>query len=232
MPKRKQKDEDPETSLARCIVLLDDIRAYRRKDAEQIEDQFSRLKRTRFAEFYDMWIKARPAVEKINDMPMKVKGVKESISRLSWLKVGNRVALIVLILFIALQIVPVWRRALGHNFLGGNGILYSAVFVMAIIVSLNVATIIDYLIRKKIIAYEETTMDQYASARDKMKECVGKMMKSLAREVARTKADPNYYGLVLYFDDYANIEVVDKWRPKAMGFFRKSYNHYQVIPKP
>jgi len=58
------------------------------------------------------------------------------------------------------------------------------------------------------------------------------MMKSLAREVARGKKNPDYYGLVLYYDDYDNIEVTGKWRPKSLIFFKKSYNHFQVIPKP
>lgn len=229
---RRQKEEDPETTLARCIVLLDDIRAYRRKDPEQIEAQFDPLKKSRFKDAYDMWVKARPAAEKIADMPLKIPGAKETIRRLAWLKVLNRVFLIALIFFVALQIVPVWRRTLGHEFLSGNGLILAGVFVVLVVVTMNIATVMDYRLRKKIVAYEEATMDQYAPARDKMKECINKMMKSLAREIGRAKKDPDYYGLVLYFDDYDNIEVTDKWRPKSMFFFKKTYNHFQVVPKP
>jgi hypothetical protein len=229
---RKQREEDPETTLARCIVLLDDIRAYRRKDPEQIETQFSPLKKSRFKDIYDMWIKARPAAEKIVDMPLKIPGAKETIRRLAWLKVANRMFLVALIFFVALQIVPVWRRTLGHEFLSGYGLLLAGVFVVLVVVSMNIAMVMDYRLRKKIIAYEESTMDQYAQARDKMKECINKMMRSLAREIGRNKEDPDYYGLVLYFDDYDSIEVTDKWRPKSMFFFKKSYNHFQVVPKP
>jgi hypothetical protein len=57
-------------------------------------------------------------------------------------------------------------------------------------------------------------------------------MKSLAREIGRTKRNPDYFGLVLYFDDYDNITVIDKWKPKSMFVFKKSYNHFQVVPKP
>jgi hypothetical protein len=229
---RKQKEEDPETTLARCIVLLDDVRAYRRKDTEQIEQQFAPLKKSRFKEHYDLWVKVRPFAEKIVDMPAKIPGVPSLIRAIGWMKVANRVFLIVLILFIAFQIVPVWRRNLGQEFLSGLGLILLLSFVILMVVTLNVVTILDYRVRKKIIAYEEATMDEYAAAREKMKESVSKMMRSLAREVGRSKTDPNYYGLVLYFDDYDNIEVVDKWRPKSMGLFKKSYNHYQVIPKP
>lgn len=229
---RRQKEEDSETTLARCIVLLDDIRAYRRKDPEQIEAQFDPLKKSRFKDTYDMWVKARPAAEKIADMPLKIPGAKETIRRLAWLKVLNRVFLIALIFFVALQIVPVWRRTLGHEFLSGNGLILAGVFVVLVVVTMNIATVMDYRLRKKIVAYEEATMDQYAPARDKMKECINKMMKSLAREIGRAKKDPDYYGLVLYFDDYDNIEVTDKWRPKSMFFFKKTYNHFQVVPKP
>ena len=232
MALRKKKEEDSETTLARCIVLLDDIRAYRRKDPEQIESQFEPLKKSRFKDIYEMWVKARPAAEKIVDMPLKIPGAKETIRRLAWLKVANRVFLIGLIFFIALQIVPIWRRTLGSDFLSGNGLILAGAFVILVVVSMNIATVMDYRLRKKIVAYEESTMDQYAPARDKMKECVNKMMRSLAREIGRGKKDPDYYGLVLYFDDYDNIEVTDKWRPKSMFFFKKSYNHYQVVPKP
>jgi Fic family protein len=232
MPLRRKKEEDPETTLARCIVLLDDIRAYRRKDPELIEAQFEPLKKSRFRDIYDMWVKARPAAEKIVDMPLRIPGAKETIRRLAWLKVANRVFLIALIFFIAIQIVPIWRRTLGSEFLSGNGLILAGVFIVLVVASMNLATVWDYRLRKKIVAYEEATMDEYAPARDKMKECVSKMMRSLAREIGRTKKSPDYYGLVLYFDDYDNIEVKDKWRPKTMFFFKKSYNHFQVVPKP
>ncbi|MCU0852939.1 MAG: hypothetical protein MUC90_06805 [Thermoplasmata archaeon] len=232
MPLRRKKEEDPETTLARCIVLLDDIRAYRRKDPEHIEAQFEPLKKSRFRDIYDMWVKARPAAEKIVDMPLRIPGAKETIRRLAWLKVANRVFLIALIFFIAIQIVPIWRRTLGSEFLSGNGLILAGAFIALVVISMNLATVWDYRLRKKIVAYEEATMDEYAPAREKMKECVSKMMRSLAREIGRTKKNPDYYGLVLYFDDYDNIEVKDKWRPKTMFFFKKSYNHFQVVPKP
>jgi hypothetical protein len=228
---RKPREEDSETTLARCIVLLDDIRAYRRKNVEQIEEQFAPLKKSRYRDAYDMWVKVRPSAEKIVDMPASIPGVPRIIRAIGWLKVANRVFMIILILLIAFQIVPVWRRSLGHEFLAGLGLILLLSFILLVVATLNVSSILDYRVRKKIIAYEEATMDNYAPDRERMKEGVNKMMRYLAREVSRTKTDPNYYGLVLYYDDYDNIEVVDKWRPKSMGIFRKSYNHYQVIPK-
>jgi len=231
MFRRKPKEEDPEATLARCIVLLDDIRAYRRKDTELIEGYFSQLKKSRFKEHYDMWIKARPSAERIVDMPMNISGVKKMIGTLAWLKVANRFSLVFLIFFIAIQLVPMWKDVLGPHPFGGNGFLYATIFVVLVVVSMNIATLLDYRIRKKIIAYENQTMDEYASARNKMKECVSKMMKSLAKEAKRSSKGLEYYGLVLYFDDYDNIEVVDKWRPKIMGIFKRSYSHYQVVPK-
>lgn len=229
---RKRVEEDSATTLARCIVLLDDIRAYRRKDIDQIEEQFAPLKKSRFKETYDMWIKARPSAEKIVGMPQKIPGVDRLIRTINWMRVANKILLIFLVLFVSFQIVPIWRRTLGHDFLSGPGLVFTIAFVLLVVITLNLVTFLDYRIRKKIIAYEETTMDEYATAREKMKESVSKMMRSLAREVGRTKMNPDYYGLVLYFDDYDNIEVVDKWRPRSMGVFKKSYNHFQVVPKP
>ncbi len=198
---------------------------------EQIEDQFAPLKKSRYKDVYDMWVKARPSAEKIIDMPARIPRVPSLIRAIGWLKVANRVFMIILILLIAFQIVPVWRRTLGHEFLSGPGLIMLLSFILLVVISLNISSVLDYRVRKRIIAYEDSTMDEYASARDKMKEGVNKMMRSLAREVSRTKTDPNYYGLVLYFDDYDNIEVVDKWRPRSLGIFKKTYNHYQVVPK-
>jgi hypothetical protein len=227
----KQVKDDPETSLARCIVLLDDIRAYRRKDVEQIEIQFTALRKSRFSEFYDMWVKTRPYAEKIVDMPAMIPGVKKLIRAISWLKLLNKVFMILVVLFISLQIVPIWRSSLGADFLSGTGLYLLIGTVLVVVATLNVVSLLDYRTRKKIIAYEDETMDKYAPAREKMKEGVSRMMKSLARESKRSGKDTNYYALVLYFDDYENIEVVDKWRPRSMGLFKKSYNHYHVVPK-
>ncbi len=231
MPLRKTKVEDPVSILARCIDLTDGLRAYRRKDTEQIDAVFSGLKGTRFRDHYDQWIKARPAAEKIVDMPAEVPGVKKLIQNLGWLKVANRVFLMFLVVFIAVQIVPAWREALGPNALGGDGFLYATILVMLAVISMNIATYMDFRIRKKIIAYEAQTMDEFLHTREQMKEFVNKMLKSLAKEAKRAGGDRNAFSIILYFDDYDNIEVVKQWRPKSMGFFRKSYSHYQIIPK-
>lgn len=227
----RQVKDDPETSLARCIVLLDDIRAYRRKDIEQIETQFVALKKSRFSEFYDMWVKTRPYAEKIVDMPAMVPGVKRLIQAISWLKLLNKVFLILVVLFISFQIVPIWRSSLGADFVHGLGLYVLIGSVLVVIAALNIVSLLDYRTRRKIIAYEEATLDKYAPAREKMKEGVSRMLKALARESKRGGRDPNYFALVLYFDDYENMEVVDKWRPRSMGIFKKSYNHYHIIPK-
>jgi hypothetical protein len=231
MPKKKQKEIDPVSQLAQCITLLDDTRAYRRKDVERIDEAFAALKKTRFKEHYDMWVKARPAAEKIADMPLKIPGVPRMIRALAWIKVANRVGLIVLIGFLAIQIVPVWRRVLGQHPFGGHAFLYSMIAVMIVVIAMNCATVVDYRIRKKIIRYEAETKALYAPQREKMKECVGKMMKSLAKEANRSGKNPEYYKLVLYFDDYENTKVVNQWRPKVMFVFKKSYSHFEVVPK-
>jgi hypothetical protein len=228
---RKKKDEDPVMTLARCIGLLDDIRAYRRKDVEKIDGVFTELKKSRFREHYEMWIKLRPSAEDIVDMPMNVKGVPELIRTLAWVKVGSRVALIVLVFFIAMMLVPAWKQVLGNDPFEGNGFLYATASVVAMVILMNASQIIDYRIRKKIIAYEEETTEKFKPAREKMKGGVDKMMYSLAREASRKGVDRRNFGLVLYFDDYNNMEVVDQWKPKSIGLFKKSYNHYQVLPK-
>src|SRR4030067_3438444 len=141
---RKKKEEDPVTPLARCIVVLDDIRAYRRKDVDQIDGLFSELKKSRFKEHYEMWVKARPQAEKIVDMPLKVEGVRGMIRALSWVKVATRVALIVLVFFIAMLVVPAWEKVLGPHPFCGNGFLYGPVGGGIIGVVVNAGQGIDF----------------------------------------------------------------------------------------
>lgn len=231
MFKKKVQEEDPVTTLARCIAICDDLRAYRRKDVDQVDQMFSALKKSKFKEHYDMWVKARPAAESIVDMPYKAPKVRGMITTLSWLKVANRVALIILVVFLSVQIVPVWKKVLGPHPLGGNGFIYSAVAIALVVVSMNAGTFLDYKIRRRIIAYEDQTKDKYAPARERMKDCVNRMMRSLAKEAQRSGKGAEYYSLVVYFDDYENIQVVKQWKPKSMGLFKKSYNHYQIVPK-
>lgn len=227
----RQVKDDPETSLARCIVLLDDLRAYRRKDVEQVEAQFATLKKTRLSEYHDLWVDVRPHAERIVDMPAQVPGVKRLIRTIGWLRLFNKIFMILLVLFISFQIVPIWRSSLGSDFVNGIGLYLLIGSVLVVVATLNIVSLLDYRTRKRIIAYEEETMEKYAADRDKMKDGVNRMMKALARESKRSGKDPNYFGLVLYFDDYHNIEVVDKWRPRSLGIFKKSYNHYHIIPK-
>lgn len=229
---RRTTDADPLTTLARCIGLLDDIRAYRRKDVEQIEAVFSSLKKTRFREHYDQWVKVRPYVEKIVDMPTKVPGVKKMITNLGWLKVANRLMLIVLVVLASTLIVPAWRRALGENPFGGHSMLVLGIAVALVMTSLNLATVLDYRIRKKIIAYEASTMDEYAPAREKIKAAIDKMLRTLGRELEKQGTWRDGLTLVLYFDDYEHAKVIRKWRPKAVGIWKKPYHHYEVFPKP
>ncbi len=229
---RKKKEEDPISTLARGIVLLDDLRAYRRKDVERVDEVFSELKKTRFRDHYDAWVKARPHAEKIVDMPLRVPGVERMIQKLAWLKVINKIFLIVLVVFVAILIVPVWRNMLGPEPLGGHAFTYAIIVATFVVAVMNISTLIDYKIRRKIVAFESQTMGEYASSRDKMKETVNKMLRSLGKEAHRTGVNPADLAIVLYFDDYEGIQVVKQWRPKSLGIFRKSYSHYQVIPKP
>jgi hypothetical protein len=37
--------------------------------------------------------------------------------------------------------------------------------------------------------------------------------------------------MILYFDDYDNIKVVNKWRPKSMFVFKKSFDLHEIVPK-
>lgn len=196
-----------------------------------MDETFEALKKTRFREYNDMWTKVRPAAEKIVNMPLKVPGVRVMIGAVNWARVAGRLALIVMIVLIALQIVPIWQNFLGPEPLGGNALLYTLIIVLAAAVLLTMSSVLDYFIRKRIIAYEDSTVNEYAPYRGKMKECVNKMMAAFAREAGRGKETPESLRMVLNFGDYDHIEVVSKWQPKAMWFIKKTYEHYLVYPR-
>jgi len=228
---KKRVSEDPVVNLARGIAFCDDLRAYRRTDLAQMDETFGALKTTRFRDYSDMWAKIRPAADRIVTMPLRVKGVKAMIGAVSWVRLAGRLALIVMIVLIAMQIVPIWQNVLGAEPFGGNLLLYTLVSVLAAVVLLTLGSAFDYSIRKRIIAYEDSTMDEYAPCRNKMKECVNKMMRSLARETERGTETPESLSMILNFGDYDNIEVISTWRPKSMLFVKKTYIRYRVNPK-
>jgi len=232
MPGKKGVSEDPVTNLARGIASCDAIRAYRRRDLASIDETFDALKKTRFREYNDLWLKARPSAERIVNMPLKIEGVKRMIGALSWAKVSGRVSLIVLAVLVAVQFVPSFGGGTGGGLLGENAILYTLICVVVTVALFNLGSVLDYVIRKRIIAYEDATADEYAPYRDKMKDCVNRMMKALAREVERGSESQEDLSMVLYFDDYDNTRVVDHWKPKAMWLIKKTYDHYKLVPEP
>ncbi len=229
---KRRVSEDPVVNLARCIAFCDDLRAYRRGDLAEMDETFEALQKTRFREHHDMWVKVRPLADKIVNMPLRVGGVKWMIGSVGWARLIGRFALIAMIVLVALQIVPIWQNVVESDTLKGQLLLFTLLFALAAAVLLTMGSVLDYTIRKRIIAYEDSTMKEYAPARDKMKDCVNKMMRTLARETERGTETPESLSMVLNFGDYDNVEVVAKWQPKSMWLIKKAYNRYQVNPRP
>ncbi len=196
-----------------------------------MDETFGALKKTRFREYGDMWARVRPAAEKIVNMPLRIPGVKVMIGAVNWARVTGRLALIVMIVLVALQIVPIWQNVLGPEPFGGNALLYTLIMVLAAAVLLTLSSVLDYFIRRRIIGYEDSTMNEYAPYREKMKECVNKMMAAFSREAGRGKETPESLRMVLNFGDYDHIEVINKWQPKSMWLVKKTYEHYLVYPR-
>ncbi len=228
---KKRVSEDPVVNLARCITICDGLRAYRRNDIAEADGTFDALKKTRFAEHSDMWTRVRPSAERIVNMPMRVKGAPRMIGAVNWTKVVGRLALIVLIILIAVQIVPIWQNALGTEPLGGAILLPTLGVLLSAVVMLTVSSVLDYSVRKRIIAYEDATDKEYASDRKRMKECVNTMMRSLARETERGKETPESLAMVLNFGDYDNVEVVGERKAKVMLVGKATRTLFLLNPK-
>jgi|GEM_PF-771761 len=230
--RKRRVSENPVVNLARCIAFCDNLRAYQRSDLAEVDETFEALRKTRFRDHSEMWEKARPAADKIATMPLKIPGVKAMIGVVSWTKLLGRAALIVMVILIALQIVPIWQNVLGPDALGGNLLLATLMIVVAAIVLLTLSSVFDYFIRKRVIEFEDSTIDEYAPFRSRMKDCVNRMLRSLSREVGRGRETPDSLSMVLNFGDYDNVDVVSRWQPKSMGFIKKTSTRFLVKPLP
>lgn len=196
-----------------------------------MDKSFQALKKTRFMEYSDMWTRVRPAAERIVKMPMNVKGAVWMIGAVNWAKVFGRLALVALVLILAVQIVPIWQNAVGTEPFEGIALVITLSVALAAVIMLTMATVLDYFTRKRIIAYEEETMDDYAPERTKMKDSVNRMMKSLARETERGKETPESLSMILNFGDYDNVEVVRERQAKPMPFVKRTHTLYQMNPR-
>jgi len=196
-----------------------------------VDQTFESLKKTRFSEYNDMWTRLRPVAEKIVKMPIVVRGAVWMISVVNWAKVLGRLALVVLVFVLAVQIVPIWQNAVGTEPFQGAALVVTLIVVLAAVAMLTIATILDYFIRKRIIAYEESTMDEYAPERAKMKDSVSRMMRSLARETEHGKETPESLSMILNFGDYDNVEVVGERQSRLMPLGKESRTLYRVNPR-
>jgi hypothetical protein len=196
-----------------------------------VDQAFQALKKTRFMEYSDMWTRMRPAAEKIVKMPMKVKGAVWMIGAVNWAKAIGRLALVVLVFLLAVQIVPIWQNAVGTEPFEGTIFVITLIVVLAAVVMLTMSTVLDYFVRKRIIAYEEVTMDDCAPERAKMKDSVNRMMKALARETELGKETPERLSMILNFGDYDNVEVVGERQAKTMLFFKRTRTLYRMNPR-
>ena len=196
-----------------------------------MDQTFESLKKTRFSEYNDMWTRLRPVAEKIVKMPIVVRGAVWMISVVNWAKVLGRLALVVLVFVLAVQIVPIWQNAVGTEPFQGAALVVTLIVVLAAVAMLTIATILDYFIRKRIIAYEESTMDEYAPERAKMKDSVSRMMRSLARETEHGKETPESLSMILNFGDYDNVEVVGERQSRLMPLGKESRTLYRVNPR-
>ncbi len=228
---KKRVSEDPVVNLARCITFCDGFRAYRRNDLSEADEAFEALKKTRFSEYSGMWSRVRPVAERIVNMPMKVKGAPTMIGAISWTRVTGRIALIAMVILIALQIVPIWQNVLGTGPLAGSALLITLIVVLAAMALLTTSSVLDYFVRRRIVEYEDLTEEEYAQDRSRMKECVDKMMGSLARETERGRETPESLAMVLNFGDYEGAEVVGKRNTKSSLLGKQTRVLYLLNPK-
>lgn len=232
MPAKKApvaRREEQIKPLTEVITSLDSMRAYRRRSGQNLEEMFSRLGGMGYPELRKIWWDIDEDVRDIMEMPLKVPRVPLLIHLNLYLKIIGRVFLIVLVLILAGRLVRIWEPVLGELF--GDRLWLLILVAVGGLVAINGEVVVDYIIRRRIVRYEEESKQEYAEHVENLKQAAQKVISQLVREVRHARKDPGEYPFFLFFDDYEGIEVTKVKTPRSMGIFKRKFSVFTAIPK-
>jgi len=203
------------------IEVLDGVSVFRRASPEDIEDAFKSLKSATLTE---EWKKIRHYVRKIAYLPLEVPGVPELMRLGAYIRIFLPLTMIFAIIGLGHSLRPKLLPA--PPFVATPERL-AIFFCISGLLAVSLI-VIDYKIRRKVIAYERAHRAKLGKGRAAVKKAVQKLIFAFARELRKHKVDPEKYKLTLFHRDYDGVKIIKVSR-KLLKIFPRKYNMYQVV---
>lgn len=214
---RREKIE----SLCQLIVDLDSVRAFKRVKPELLREGFERMKS---AELMQMWKTIRHDVDKIAYMPLKIQGLPTLMRLAAFLKLLSPLVSI----FMVLSLAALFRSPKGLPIPLPAIFAERTTFVITFILSFAIFIafiIVDYIIRRKVVKYEEEHMDKFSRGRERIKNVIQELIAKLTEELKRQNEDPNNFKMIL-FHKYKGLKIIKETRGRII---KRKYPLYTAI---
>lgn len=231
MPGKKgavARSEEQIVPLTDLITSLDSLRGYRRRSSQNLDEKFRRIGGMGYPDLRKLWGDIEDDVKAIVDMPLKIPSVPGLIRLNYYLRLTSRIFFILLVIVLATRIVRAWRPLAGD--IGQNIWLLIAV-VLGSVIAMNGEVMVDYMIRRKVIAYEKETEQRYSRNVLKLKRATQTVIDRLGKEIRQGRMDPKDFPFYVFYDDYDGIEVIGTKTPRSMLIFKKKYKVYTAVSK-
>jgi len=221
MPKFSSKGKEELYNLCDLIITLDSIRAFRRPNPELIKAGFQKAGSK---EFTEMWKEIRHDVEKIAYTPLNIKGLPPLMRLVAILKLLVPIASFLMILTLMTRLRQ-FEKLLASPFT-----IFKDPLALVLTTSFSLTTMIalmatDYTIRRRVIKYEESHMDKFSQGRERIKKVIERLVEKLAKELKRSKEDPNKYKMILFYE-YKGLKVIKEKRGRII---KRKYPLYEVV---
>ncbi|MEM4262544.1 MAG: hypothetical protein QXY98_02260 [Thermoplasmata archaeon] len=220
---------DPETEqlnrLTDLITCLDSIRGYRRRSSVGLDKKFEALKGRSASQATKIWKEVQPDIDRIVNMPTEIPGVPTMIRMNHYLRIASRIFLILFAIILGAFFVSAYRPYLGFF----REVWFFAFVILGLVITTYGAIALDYRIRRKVVKFENETMDKYEKNVEKVARACQRMIDILRDEIRRSRRDPYDFPVKLFYDDYDGIKVTDSFYPRSLLFFRQKFKVYIAI---
>lgn len=224
-----RKPVDPETEqlnrLTDLITCLDSIRGYRRRSSVNLDKKFEALKGRAAGQANKIWKEVQPDVDRIVDMPAQIPRVPAMIRMNHYLRIASRIFLILFAIILGAFFVSAYRPYLGFF----REVWFFAFVIFGLVITTYGAIALDYRIRRKVVKFENETIEKYKKNVEKVAKACQRLIDILRDEIRRGRKDPYNFPVKLFYDDYDGIKVIDSFYPRALLFFKQKFKVYIAI---
>lgn len=211
----REKHIDRSLNILFLIQKLDEFRAFKRSNPENLRSHFS-------TEGYSsLFERIRPDLKNIAFIPEKMPGVPNLLKAAAVIRQLFPLCFISFVLAFLIKIGIF--KILSEN-------LYYF-FMITPVVILFAFVFMDQVVRRMIGKYEDKHPDLHEKEKKNIKRAAEELLASLNREISIYKLDPIKYRMRLYFDDYSGLEIESEYRERVMFVFKKKHSRFKAKPK-